>query len=483
MFQSDLLWQNDSKWASVPLGSGPHTIKDWGCLMTSLCMVVNGYGYKETPKTFNDKMKASGGFQGEFINAWVLPQVFPGVTTLSYDECESSPAPIAKIDAALAKGDPVVLQVDWSPNAGVQSHWVLAIAKEGNDYSILDPFMYAGDAPGKKLLMLTRYKHQGNDPTTAITGALFLTGVGGAKSTGGTGGTGGAANTSTPAAPPAPKEKVPVPADSFAVYVIENDLALRADPSVGGALISRHPLDAALKTLEKKANAEAKVGQYNQWLHVQDATGAQGHVAAWYVSKTKGAQPAAAPGAGSISAPGTTTAGQGTGGTGELTVTPITDGLALREKPELNGTLILRLPFTAKLKALEPGGPARAKLGVTNEWLKVKEVTGKEGYVAAWYVTETAAPVLGVKAPTTDGQGGAADASKDVIVRTNADQVALRSTPFVADDNLIKRYPLQSQLVLLDPAEASKIGVVNQWLKVKDVDGKEGFVAAWYVAK
>ena len=52
MFQTDLLWQNDNRWANVPLGSGPHTIKQWGCLMVDLCMIVNGYGYSETPKTW-----------------------------------------------------------------------------------------------------------------------------------------------------------------------------------------------------------------------------------------------------------------------------------------------------------------------------------------------------------------------------------------------------------------------------------------------
>ena len=58
-FQSDLLWQNDPKWANEKLGFGPQTIKEWGCLMTSLCMVTNGYGYKETPSSFNKKFPTS----------------------------------------------------------------------------------------------------------------------------------------------------------------------------------------------------------------------------------------------------------------------------------------------------------------------------------------------------------------------------------------------------------------------------------------
>jgi hypothetical protein len=29
----------------------------------------------------------------------------------------------------------------------------------------------------------------------------------------------------------------------------------------------------------------------------------------------------------------------------------------------------------------------------------------------------------------------------------------------------------------------SKIGVNNQWLKVKDAGGMEGYIAAWFVAR
>jgi hypothetical protein len=34
-----------------------------------------------------------------------------------------------------------------------------------------------------------------------------------------------------------------------------------------------------------EANAEAKVGVFNQWLNVRDSSGTEGYVAAWYVQK------------------------------------------------------------------------------------------------------------------------------------------------------------------------------------------------------
>lgn len=476
MFQTDLLWQNDERWASYPLGSGPHTIKEWGCLMVDLCMIVNGYGYSETPKTFNDKMKKGGGFQGEYVNAWVVPNIFPGVQTLSYDECESIPAPIAKIDAALSKGDPVILQVDYSPNAGVQSHWVIAYAKEGNDYLIYDPYRYSGDTPGKKLTLLNRYKYQGKELSRAITAALFMTG----KKTSGSG--------STIVAEPEPDTKVPVPADSFTVYATADGLAFRSAASIGAILIKRLPENTALKTLEKKINATAKLGQYGQWLHLEDPEGDQGFAAAWYLSdkKTSDLPPAAGTGTkpqtppppvtGTTPIPGTAPLG------GPFYVTPTTDGLAMRAAPSLGGNLLKRLPFTSRLKVIEESGEARRKLGIFNAWIRVQDISGQQGYVAGWYVTEAAAPVLGVKVETEDDEGGTPDKPSEIIVRTRVDQLALRKNPWIAGATLILRLPLQAELVLLDPTELEKVGKIGQWLHVRDVNGMEGYVAAWYVA-
>ena len=43
---------------------------------------------------------------------------------------------------------------------------------------------------------------------------------------------------------------------------------------------------------------------------------------------------------------------------------------------------------------------------------------------------------------------------------------------------------LNSALLVIESGEAaSKIGVQNQWLQVRDIEGKEGYVAAWYVTR
>ena len=75
-------------------------------------------------------------------------------------------------------------------------------------------------------------------------------------------------------------------------YAAEDDLALRAEPSVSGYLWKRMVMGTELICLEPKATAKTKVGVNNQWINVQDPNGDQGYVAAWYVSEAKG-QPAA----------------------------------------------------------------------------------------------------------------------------------------------------------------------------------------------
>src|SRR5690606_39995150 len=61
MFVTKHLYQNDDTWKNIPLGNSKETIGSWGCLLTSVTMILNGIGYNETPETVNEKMKKVGG--------------------------------------------------------------------------------------------------------------------------------------------------------------------------------------------------------------------------------------------------------------------------------------------------------------------------------------------------------------------------------------------------------------------------------------
>ncbi len=465
MFKTQNLYQNDDKWKGTKLGNSNETLGGWGCLLTSVTMMLNGIGYSETPETVNEKMKSAGGFQGAFFIPSVLPYVWPNAAYRDMQPCETSPAPIAQIDAAVAAGKPVILQVDWNKQAGIQTHFVLVKEKKGNDYVLYDPYKYPGDGADKEVLLTSRYKYNGATIDQEISAVLWFD--------------------SYSAAPPEPPKvtKVPLPADKYTLYAAEDDLALRADPSVGGYLWKRMPMGTELICLEPKATAKAKLGVNGQWISIQDPNGDQGYVAAWYVSETKGG--AAAPASSTPATPSTTKPTSTTPAAstaklppGALAFFPIEE-LSFRSQPVITPeTVLRRVPVTEMLVSVEPANVVIPKVGVINQWLKVKDASGKEGYVAAWYVKYASG-----SQPATTSAAAAPATSGVLKVKATAEGIALRKQPIVSDATLIKRLPLGTEFTVTEPNAEAKVGKNDQWLKVKDPTGTEGVVAAWFVAR
>jgi hypothetical protein len=464
MFKTQNLYQNDEKWKSTKLGNSNETIGGWGCLLTSVTMMLNGIGYNETPETVNEKMKASGGFQGAFFIPSVLPYVWPNCAYRDMQPCEAFPAPIAQIDAAVAQGKPVILQVDWNKQAGIQTHFVLVKEKKGDDYVLYDPYKYGGDGPDKEVLLTKRYKYNGAKLEAEISAVLWFD--------------------SYSAAPPEPPKvtKVPVPADSFTIYAVEDDLALRGDPSVSGYLFKRMVLGTELICLEPKATVKAKLGIDGKWINVQDPKGDQGYVAAWYVSETKGGTPAPATTKPASATPASSTPAATPASKlppGALAFLPIEE-LSLRTKPVIAPeTLIRRIPVSETVICVEPANQAIPKIGVTGQWIKVKDAQNKEGYVAAWYVKYAS----GSTAQQATASAPAAVMGAPLKVKATAEGIALRKQPIVSDATLIKRLPLGTEFTVTESNAEGKIGANDQWIKVKDPTGTEGVVAAWFVAR
>lgn len=468
MFVTKNLYQNDDTWKSTPLGHSKETIGGWGCLLTSVTMMLNGIGYNETPVTVNEKMKNAGGFQGAFFIPSVLPYVWPNCAYRDMQPCETTPAPISQIDAAMAQGKPVILQVDWNKQAGIQTHFVLVKERKGEDYSIYDPYKYSGDGPDKEVLLTTRYKYNGAKIASEISAVLWFDSIS--------------------VTPPEPPKKVPVPAEKFVIYAAEDDLALRSEPSVTGYLWKRMLALTELICLEPKAQVKSKIGVQGQWIQVQDPAGDQGYVAAWFVSEQKGkpasSSPVPAPAPSSVPAPKpgggspspSPVAAPAPVPPGALAFYP-TEELSFRSKPVISAeTLIRRVPTTEQLISLEPANQTIPKIGVQNQWLRVSDSSKKEGYVAAWYLKYaggSTAQTAGTSAPST---GGA------VKVRTTAEAVSLRKEPIVSDASLIKRVPIDYEFTIVEAGGETKIGANNQWLKVKDAT-HEGYVAAWFLKR
>jgi len=469
MFKTQNLYQNDPKWKGTKLGNSNETIGGWGCLLTSTTMMLNGIGYSETPETVNEKMKQAGGFQGAFFIPSVLPYVWPNCAFRDVVPCETWPAPISQIDDAVAQGKPVILQVDWNKQAGIQTHFVLVKERKGDDYVLYDPYMYPGDGPDKEVLLTKRYKYNGATLEKEISAVIWFD--------------------SYSSAPPEPPKvtKVPVPADALKVYAIEDDLALRADPDRTGYLWKRLLKGTELLSLEPKDATKSKLGKDGQWLNVQDPNGDQGFVAAWYTSDSKDVPPPVAASAVTVVS-STTKAASTTPAPVAVKVPPgalaffPTEELSFRTQPTISpDTLIRRIPATEMLICVEPANQAIPKVGVTNQWLQVKDTSGKQGYVAAWYIKYAS----GSPPPTTSSASAPAPAPVGGVlkVKATAEGIALRKQPVVSDATLIYRLPLGTEFTVTETNAEGKVGKNDQWLKVKDPNGADGYVAAWFVAR
>ncbi len=468
MIQVQPLSQQDPRWKNNLLGNDKtSTIGTFGCLLTCLTMVSDAYGANETPASLNDKMKSAGGYQGALIIPAVLPAVLPQVHFNRFQSCENTPAPLTDIDATLSNGGQVIVEVDYSPAAGLQSHWVILLGKSGNDYVIQDPWPYPVDAG--QVLLTRRFGFAGQ-LQTIIKGAIWI-------------------DAAQPQPQPQPVPKT-IPTSGFAIYPTVDGLALRQQPFIAeNNLIIRLPLQEKLYVSEDANAAQAKIGAQGQWIQViETQNGYQGYVAAWYVAANPQPAPAPTPPPAPTPAPSPAPTPPpvpppAPGQPGALIVYALSDGLALRSQPVISDTtLIRREPLNAQLLILEPVAQAQVKLGLVSQWLQVQDILGDQGYVAAWYVSTNPQLPLGV-APIPSP---ALDPSPDkLVVRSNIDNLALRSQPLIADSTLIKRYPLPSDFLSLEPVNQglAKIGQSGQWLNVQTIDGNQGYVAAWYVGQ
>ncbi len=446
MFSFTKFSQQDPQWKNQKMGFKPGaTIGNLGCLLTDLTMVATGFGFDETPATLCTKLAALGpnvGFIEEKVVPAALPQVLPGMIFRDFLECRQTPAPMDRIDAALAAGWPVIVEVDYSPATGLQNHWLVLYGTQNGDYLLQDPWPNPPDA-GPVLLSSSRYAFAGK-PAQIITSVVWLEG---------------------------PRPHIAKPAGAVSVYTIEDGLALRSQPAIDPQnLLKREALLAELFSLEPLDVTLQKVGEANQWLNVQDEDGVQGFAAAWYLS-TKRAVPGPAP---------LPTPPPG----GALTVYTTVDQLALRSQPTVDpANLVKRLAVGSPLNVLDAPGQAAAKIGVVNAWLNVQEPGGTAGYAAAWYVS-LARPV-GLGPLTTPPPQPPVAAPPELHVQATVPALALRSQPVISPDTLVKRLATGADLVVTEPADSAlkKIGANDQWIQVRDSVGATGYVAAWYVKK
>ncbi|MFN3742613.1 MAG: C39 family peptidase [Anaerolineales bacterium] len=363
-FQPVRYSQQDPQWKDEKLGFSHLSLGKAGCAVTCLAMLLSGYGHPETPASLNRKLRQVNGFYDAAVVWGAINTIQPTLRWKDIVLCRDSEAPLSAINEALASGDAVLAEVDSSPAAGLQTHWVVIYGRKGEDYLILDPWPYPSDTG--EVTLLERYG-QGRALKRAISAVVFYehqTGI-------------------TPQA------------GHFYVRVTPQAVAglrLRSAPSLTSETLSIEAAGSLLEVVEPEAEAKPKIGQQGQWLNVRNAKNMQGYVAAWFVewvgegtAPVPGPQPEPAP----FPSPEPPPPSAPTEIKMFVRVKNLAAaGLRLREKPSYAGTVLNIEKAGARLRVLEPPESARKKIGKAGEWLEVKGTNNRRGFVMALYVEE-----------------------------------------------------------------------------------------------
>ncbi len=356
------LSQRDPAWRQNRLGYGDATttIGSDGCLITSLAMLSGAFGLTETPALLNDKLRALGagrGFAGALFVWSAMPDTLPGMSARRRIDCRSIPAPLGEIDAEVAAGRPVLVELDMSPSPELDSHWVVLTEKRDGDYAISDPWPVEART-GTSLVAAYGFGRRG--PERIIT---YVVEIDGPRLSGGLSGD---------SADPAVRVVV---ADDPDVRAI-GGLRLREAP-VSGRQKKLLPIGSPLMALEPPDAAAAKVGQAGAWLHAATDDGLTGFVAAWYVVRAQ-VERGIGPGPDLSAAPALQRAAG-------LQVSVGSRGAVLRRTP--SGSAIAGLGSKDRLRIIEAPKSALAAIGHRGEWIAVRVMSGpnrgRKGFVSA----------------------------------------------------------------------------------------------------
>lgn len=190
----------------------------------------------------------------------------------------------------------------------------------------------------------------------------------------------------------------------------------------------------------------------------------------------------------------------------------VTWGLNIRSSTDTSSTanLVVTVPAGTQLLILEEGGAE--KIGQSNQWVRVREAGGREGFAAAWFLEKVAAPIPppvaeptpvpaeeapvstppattpetpSTPAPTSETTPSAQPKEKLTVVVSEAvgtSGLRLRKTPSKGG-TLVMVLKAGTKLTVVEPIAKAKqkVGKVNQWIYVREPNGSRGYVGAEFV--
>jgi hypothetical protein len=169
----------------------------------------------------------------------------------------------------------------------------------------------------------------------------------------------------------------------------------------------------------------------------------------------------------------------------------VTWGLNIRSSIDTssNANIIVSVPAGTLLTLIEPNGTA--KIGAVNQWVRVRDNKGREGFVAAWYLEKAQAlapapqtapatvprPATGTPASSTPSAPKPTAEPKKLIVVVKSTGSKVFTSASVKSEVLSKEKS-GAKLVVVEPIDKAipKIGLGGKWLTVKGSNGKRGYI-------
>lgn len=176
----------------------------------------------------------------------------------------------------------------------------------------------------------------------------------------------------------------------------------------------------------------------------------------------------------------------------------VTWGLNIRSSIDTSSAanIVATVPANSILTIVESDGVS--KIGAVNQWVRVRDDKGNEGFAAAWYLekTQTAAPAPAA-APTPSPVTEAPVSTSTTVPQPAPEPEVQKLTVIIksASAKVYKSASTKSEVVAQEksgarltvveaagPAE-DKIGKAGQWLSVKSTNNKRGYVDGGLVKK
>jgi hypothetical protein len=134
--------QRDSRWADDRLGTSRYTLGEAGCVVTAFASLASQYDPDLTPADVNEWLSENDGYVNGGLTRWAKAgEMVDQLEFVRYHTWRDS-GDVADMDVVrrILQEAPAIIQVDFYPGGGLDSHFVLGLEIVDGDLLIMDPW-------------------------------------------------------------------------------------------------------------------------------------------------------------------------------------------------------------------------------------------------------------------------------------------------------------------------------------------------------